>query len=588
MAAPQEQGAVGVAFSSPRCEAAGAEGVAVYTRQHGSELQRKLSDGLALLFEAATGLLASDDPLAFLEQLFTRLAALLDLHVYVHYAVSADGTCLQLAASGGLSAAQREAMARLTFGQAPCGEVARSRLPLVLVDAPNVTAPGVEVIRGLGLSSYVCHPLVARGDLFGTLAFGSLTRKEITGESVALLRAVSDLVALGIARHRAERALRDADQRKDEFLATLAHELRNPLAPIRSAVDLMRAARGDEATTAAALGIMERQVRQLTRLVDDLLEVSRITRGRLELRKSRTELAAILDSALDQTAELIEEAGHELTVVLPPEPLVLDCDAIRLAQVLANLLSNAAKYTPPGGHIRLEVSAAANAITITVRDDGIGIPPDKLVHIFEMFEQVDRSLERGYKGLGLGLTLVKSLVEMHGGTVAARSAGPGAGSEFIVSLPVGAPGAGAPASAPGEACAPGEHGLRVLIVDDNQDAATLLAQLLELQGHQTLSAFDGPQALAAGAAFQPQVILLDIGLPQMNGYEVAQRVRKMPWGENVVLVAITGWGQEQDKRRAMAAGFAHHLVKPVSCAALEELLHRVRERLPAAPSAGAN
>ncbi|HEY8520014.1 MAG TPA: ATP-binding protein [Gammaproteobacteria bacterium] len=579
---------MGAAFGSPRSDAAGAEGVAVYTRQHASDRHRKLSDGLALLFEAATGLLASDDPLAFFDQHFTRIAALLDLHVYVHYAVSPDGSCLQLAASGGLSAAQREAMSRLAFGQPPCGDVARSRQPLVLVDEPGATAPGLDVIRSLGLSSYVCHPLVARGDLFGTLAFGSLTRKQLTSESVGLLRAVSDLFALGIARHRAEQALRDADQRKDEFLATLAHELRNPLAPIRSAVDIMRLARGDEATTMATLAILERQVRQLTRLVDDLLEVSRITRGRLELRKSRTELASVLESALDQTTTLIEEAGHELTVLLPPEPVVLDCDAIRLAQVLANLLSNAAKYTPPGGHIWLEVRTAANGITISVRDDGIGIPPDKLVHIFEMFEQVDRSLERGYKGLGLGLTLVKSLVEMHGGTVAARSSGPGTGSEFTVWLPVGAPGAGECASAPEETSGASVPGLRVLIVDDNQDAATLLAQLLELQGHETLSVFDGPQALAAGIAFKPQVVLLDIGLPQMNGYEVARRVRATPWGENVELVAITGWGQAEDKRRAMEAGFAHHLVKPVSGAALGELLRQVGERLRSArPPTGA-
>src|SRR5690606_15011641 len=295
--------------------------------------------------------------------------------------------------------------------------------------------PVGSAIRSLGLKAYVCHPLIAGGELFGTLAFGSSTEAEHTQESVGLFRAVSDLVALAIARQRAEQSLRDADRRKDLFLATLAHELRNPLAPLRSGIDLLQATSHDPETIAITLAVMERQVTQLTRLVDDLLEVSRITQGRLELRKCRVQLGGIVESALEQTRALFDEAGHELSIGLPEETIELDADPVRLAQVLVNLLSNAAKYTPAGGHVRLSAEPGGADIALTVSDDGLGIPAEKLERIFEMFERVDGSLERSSKGLGLGLTLVKSLVEMHGGTVEAHSQGLGRGSSFTIRIP---------------------------------------------------------------------------------------------------------------------------------------------------------
>src|SRR5690606_13677875 len=370
-------------------------------------------------------------------------------------------------------------------------------------------------------------------------------------------------------------------RRKDLFLATLAHELRNPLAPLRSGIDLLQGATHDPETVGITLAVMERQVTQLTRLVDDLLEVSRITQGRLELRKCRCRLAAIVESALEQTRALFDEAGHTLTIDLPDETIEIDADPVRLAQVLANLLSNAAKYTPPGGHVRLGAEPGDAEVALTVSDDGIGIPVEKLERVFEMVEQVDRSLERNAKGLGLGLTLVKSLIEMHGGSVEARSEGLGRGSSFTIRVPIVSrgPDAAVPADrafvVDGAERPPQAAGAarrrRVLIVDDNVDAASMLGRLVALLGHETRVALDGPTALAAMSTFVPDIVLLDIGMPVMNGYEVARRIRERG-ASHPVLVALTGWGQAKDKQRAADAGFDHYLVKPVERTALQRLL----------------
>jgi len=560
-------------------------------QKRSAQVLRQRAQRLALLYEAAAGLLATSDPMRFLEQLFVKLSALFDLDVYAHYAVSSDGTHLRLAASGGLKPAQREAMARLDFGQPPCGAVAATRRSIILSDSTAADDPIASAIHSLGLRAYVCHPLIAGGELFGTLAFGSSTEAEHTQESVGLFRAVSDLVALAIARQRAEQSLRDADRRKDLFLATLAHELRNPLAPLRSGIDLLQAANHDPETIALTLAVMERQVTQLTRLVDDLLEVSRITQGRLELRKCRVQLSAIVESALEQTRALFDEAGHELTIDLPEETIDLDADPVRLAQVLANLLSNAAKYTPSGGHVRLSAEPSGADIAITVSDDGLGIPAGKLERVFEMFERVDGSLERNTKGLGLGLTLVKSLVEMHGGSVEAHSEGLGRGSAFTIRVPImprelrgttplGDPQAFATRLAVAERSLPIDDAAprrRVLIVDDNVDAANMLGRLVTLLGHEICVALDGPKALEVMPTFVPDIVLLDIGMPGMNGYDVARRIRERG-PVQPVLVALTGWGQAKDKQRAAEAGFDHYLVKPVEQAVLQKLL---AEGLPA-------
>jgi two-component system CheB/CheR fusion protein len=381
----------------------------------------------------------------------------------------------------------------------------------------------------------------------------------------------------GELRRQAEQ-LAEADRRKDEFLATLAHELRNPLAPLRHAVQFLQLKGPPEPELRAARAVIDRQVQHLTRLVDDLLDVGRISQGKVELRRQPIRLAAVVESAVETSRPLIEACRHELTVTLPVVPVWLDADPMRLAQVVANLLNNAAKYTEAGGRIDLTAAREGQEALVRVRDTGVGLPAEMLERIFEPFAQVDRSLGRAQGGLGIGLTLVKSLVEMHGGSVHATSAGPGRGSEFVVRLPVaqepGRPEEAAEGKAPvGPKEAPC---CRVLVVDDNEDAARMLAMLLELEGNQVSVAHDGPGALAAARTFHPDVVLLDISLPGMDGYEVARRVRQLPGMQGVVLIAQTGWGQEEDRHRSRAAGCDAHLLKPVELETLQELLKSLR------------
>lgn len=372
-------------------------------------------------------------------------------------------------------------------------------------------------------------------------------------------------------RKQAEKERQEADRRKNVFLATLAHELRNPLAPLRNGLQLLRLAQDDAQSVENARGMMERQLQQMVRLIDDLLDVSRISRNRLELRREDIDLGAAVQSAVEASRPFIHSCGHELEVRLPREPVYLHADVIRLAQVISNLLSNAAKYTNRGGRIRLTVEQADGEVAITVTDTGIGIPTEHLPHIFEMFAQVDSALERSQGGLGIGLALARSLVEMHGGSIEARSAGAGTGSEFTVRLPVLADRAGdAPVEAVREQASVAQR--RILVVDDYEDAADTLAAMLGLMGHETATARDGIEAVEKAASFRPEVVLLDIGLPGMNGYEVALRIRAQLWGRKTVLVALTGWGQDEDKRRAEAAGFDVHLTKPVDPEVLQGLL----------------
>jgi PAS domain S-box-containing protein len=377
-----------------------------------------------------------------------------------------------------------------------------------------------------------------------------------------------------------EQALRDSDRKKDEFLATLAHELRNPLAPIRNSLELLKLAPEDAALQEQARAVIERQLSQMVRLVDDLLDLSRITRNKLELRKEPMELRAAIESAIETSRPLIEQSGHTLEARFPETAIAVVGDLPRLAQVFANLLNNAAKYMERGGRIGLSVDLSDNQAVVSVTDAGIGIPEAMLPAIFDMFTQVDDSLERAQGGLGVGLTLVRRLVELHGGSVEARSAGLGRGSEFLVRLPVGveaaavsdAPAAAASAGAPVRQGGDAGAKRRVLVVDDNEDSAASLAMMLSLMGNETHTAHDGLAAVEAAQEFQPQVILLDIGLPKMNGYEVCAHIRAQPWGRGMILLALTGWGQEEDRRRSREAGFRHHLVKPVNPAELERVL----------------
>jgi PAS domain S-box-containing protein len=384
-------------------------------------------------------------------------------------------------------------------------------------------------------------------DSSGTIVGASKIARDITQRKV-----LED----DLRRYAAE--LSKADRRKNEFLAMLAHELRNPLAPIRNSLGILRATQGES----RPLEIMERQVAQLVRLVDDLLDISRITSGKIELRKEPIDLCTAVMTAVEAARPSCEGGGVELQVSLPDKPVILTVDAARLSQSVGNLLNNSCKFTDRGGLISLTLEDAGEAVVIKVRDTGIGIAPDKLSNIFGMFVQADTSLERSTGGLGIGLTLVKTLVEMHGGTVEARSEGLGAGSEFIVVLPKDVP-AQIEAIVRKKAAREPDPEKRILVVDDDFDSADSLSVFLSLSGYVVRKAHDGIEAVKIADEFHPHVILLDIGLPRLNGYEAARVIKRRPWGSSVHLIALTGWGQEGDIERSRSAGFESHFIKPV-------------------------
>jgi PAS domain S-box-containing protein len=375
-------------------------------------------------------------------------------------------------------------------------------------------------------------------------------------------------------RKRLEREMQLADRRKDEFLATMAHELRNPLAPIVNAVHFLKQRSSSDHELNWCRDVIERQVTQMSRLLDDLLDVSRISYGKLELRSEKVALAAIIRSAIETSRPLIDQAGHRIEVELPAQPIELVADPVRLAQVLSNLLNNAAKYTDSGGHIGITATREDGVVSISVRDDGIGIDAEVLPHVFTMFSQARPKAVRAQGGLGIGLSLVRGLVELHGGAVEARSAGPGKGSEFIVRIPAhAAETSGTQAPHRSEPAMAGGAGIRrIVVADDLRDSCDSLALLLRLAGHHVWTAYGGEEAAAAAEQFRPDVLFLDIGMPDLDGYEVCRRVRSQTWGRSVLIVALTGWGQEEDRRRAEEAGFDRHLVKPADPSLVMTLL----------------
>ena len=408
--------------------------------------------------------------------------------------------------------------------------------------------------------------------------------RELEALNVSLQQANAELERANAAlqgevtvRSRAEDALRQADRHKDEFLAMLAHELRNPLAPIRNAVHLMRMKALQDPQMCLARDVIERQLSQLTRLVDDLLDVSRITRGKINLTRQPLKVSELIARAVETVEPIIQGRSQVLTVELPEQPPVVDGDCMRLTQAIANVLGNAAKYTDAGGSIVLQVCARARDVEIRVRDTGIGIPAEVLPKIFDLFTQLDQRMERPQSGLGIGLALVRRLVQMHGGSVSAHSEGAGRGSEFVICLPLMTPAVlpavGDQLTAEYQAARPQHR--RILVADDNLDALESLAALLALNGHEVHRAQDGAAALQAAMRHRPEVIFLDIGMPQMDGYEVARRIRAHEWGKELLLIAVTGWGQESDRQRSFAAGFDFHLVKPVDLEKLNQLLSKV-------------
>jgi len=372
-------------------------------------------------------------------------------------------------------------------------------------------------------------------------------------------------------RKLAEHALQEADRKKDDFIATLAHELRNPLAPIRNAVEVLRRTGEGGRHVAWARDLIDRQVAQMAHLLDDLLDVSRMTRGRFQLRREPLDLAIVIEQAIEIAQPTIDAARHTLSVELPSTALDLQGDMTRLAQVVSNLLINAAKYTASGGQIRLSAEPDGDEVVLRVRDNGIGIAAEQMPHIFEMFGQVESALERSQGGLGIGLSLAKGLVELHGGTISAHSEGVGHGSEFVVRLPLVARHAGASVRAAAPATAAPEGGCRLLVADDLREIADSLAKVLTLMGHTVQVAYDGEQAVRIAETFRPEVALLDLGMPKLNGYEACRRIRSTDWGRRITVIAQTGWGQDEDRRRTREAGFDHHVLKPVDPGALVAL-----------------
>ncbi len=425
---------------------------------------------------------------------------------------------------------------------------------------------------------HVDVPLLRGGRFVGGMTVHVSERRDWTATEVAIIKETAERTWAAVERARADdelrrlaAELRDADRQKDEFLATLAHELRSPLAPIRNALHVVQMAGGNE-TIDHARSMMERQLTQLVRLVDDLLDVSRVTSGKLELRRATVDLREVIGAAVETIRLAIEEAGHALTVVTPDAPIWVEGDETRLAQVLTNLLSNSAKYTDRGGQIRVSAARDGDMAVVSVADDGVGIPPAMLESVFEMLLQVDRTLEKTTGGLGIGLSLVKGLVEMHRGTIVARSEGEGRGSEFVVRLPLVQSPARNVATEEIDPLAGSSSGRRILVADDNVDSAESLAKLLEMMGNDVSTVYDGLQAVEAAESLRPDVILLDIGMPKLNGLEAARHIREQSWGDGIVLVALTGWGQRDDRERSLAAGFDHHVVKPMEINTLMKLL----------------
>ena len=466
----------------------------------------------------------------------------------------AQGAAAVLVSEEHLAGSQKAPLAAWLMRQPPWSD-----LPILILTRPGADSPdSAEAWRTLGNVT-----LLERPTRVTTLLSAAQTAIRARTRQYQIRGHLAE-------RLRTEQALRTADRRKDEFLATLGHELRNPLAPILNSLEIMKLSRAfDDPRIVQAGAVMDRQVHYLNRLVDDLLEVSRITRGIIEVRKEELDLAALVRAAVETSRPLLDNLRHHLTVDIDPEPMCVAGDPVRLTQVFANLLNNAAKYTNHGGHIGISTRRDHGEAVITVKDDGIGISAAALPQVFDMFMQVDRSTRRSQGGLGIGLTLVKSLIGMHGGSVEARSEGPGHGSEFIVRLPLLIEKASMVAPA---RHAPTLPARRILIVDDSRDGGESLATLLRVLGAVVSLAHSGRTALTAVDAFRPDVVLLDIGMPGMDGYEVARRIRANPANRHISLIALTGWGQDEDRKRSVAAGFDHHLVKPADIEQLRQLL----------------
>ena len=453
------------------------------------------------------------------------------------------------------------------------------------VDHEMTAADGGDTFKAIGIRAIVTCPLVKEGRLHAMMAVHQNAPRNWTEEEIRLMEMVAERSWSYIERVRQEAMLRDADRKKDEFLATLAHELRNPLAPLRNALHVIQSPSAAPEMVKESRALMDRQLRQMVRLVDDLMDVSRISHGKIALKPESLSLSDVIQSAIETARPLIDEKSHRLEVHLPAQPLRVRGDRVRLAQVFANLLNNAAKYTDPGGKITVTVAPAGKTVNVSIGDNGIGIEPGKRAQIFDLFTQVDNSMERAHGGLGIGLTLVKNLVERHGGDIRVEGGAEGQGSTFTVNLPLETGAAEntvapAPAAAEEDAPAPQPNKLKVMVVDDNKDSADTIGWALEMFGYDIKVMTDSPASIAAARDYKPDVVLLDIGMPGMNGYEICAAMRADPATKNAIFIAQTGWGQDSHRESSKQAGFHHHLVKPIDLKALAALLGEITTQAP--------
>ncbi|HET9594749.1 MAG TPA: response regulator [Anaeromyxobacteraceae bacterium] len=536
-------------------------------REASATLQRA-NARLRIASDAMVALLRGDAPLEAAPAIFSG-AAQLGAEIGLWYLGDEE---LMLVGHAGLEPREVE-QARVLAAGDPLAAAARGRVRVVLPAASG----DAGLAGALGARAAVAFPLLAGPRLHGVLAFASRRRDGLDPEDRAALEVVAENAAVALERasllallsRRAEE-LREADAHKDEFLAMLGHELRNPLVPVLNALEIVRRRDGADPHLARAALVAGRQIEHMRRLLDDLLDVSRVRTGKIELRRAPLDVRDAVRDAVEETEALVAGQRHALEVALPPEPLPVDGDRVRLTQVLANLLQNAAKYTDPGGHLSVRGCRDGDEVVIAVRDDGIGIAPEMLARVFDLFVQVEQGSSRARGGLGLGLTLARHLVELHGGRLRARSAGPGTGSEFEVRLPSRAEAAAQPAPAEATSERPAAQALRVVLVDDSADIRETLRQLLELEGHAVAEAEDGPRGVELIRAQPPDVALIDIGLPGLDGYAVARQVRVLAPATR--LVAMTGYGRPEDRRLALDAGFDAHVVKPVHFDELSRLL----------------
>jgi PAS domain S-box-containing protein len=517
-----------------------------------------------LLSNTAARLLQSRDVQGVVSELCAEVMRFINCDVFFNFVVDESAKRLRLNACGGIGEAEAAQIEWLDFGVAICGCVARDGERIIAEHISCHEDVRTALVKSLGVEAYCCHPMLSQGKLIGTLSFGAKSRPTFTLDEIEVMQAVSHLVAMAMARLKMEQALRDSARRKDEFLATLAHELRNPLAPIRTGLHLLRQFDRQDPNAPRVQEMMARQVDHIVRLVDDLMEVSRIRSGKIELKMERVDVPTIIHQAIEASRPFLDASGIALSVRVPTRPLHIEADPVRLTQVICNLLNNAAKYTEAGGRVDIEAHARDDQAVVSVADTGAGIPPEMLPHIFELFAQVDRTRDRAQGGLGIGLALVRTLVTMHGGEATAESAGPGRGSRFVLRLPLSQ---GAACAVPqefgsqGKLASPPE---RVLVIDDNEDAAISMAMLLRAMGAEVRAAYDGARGIETFESFLPGLVFLDLGMPGIDGFETARRLRAIPAGRSATIVALTGWGGEETRRQTREAGFDLHMTKPAS------------------------